>query len=345
MINENALPTILIKVRNHKVIGTGHFFRSFELAKRLSKQFRIVFHLDPNSHLEHILKREHIPYSTETDITPIIERWNISLLLFDGLNEDEGLFELVKKRFPEVKIIAMGYFDYDNQYVDAIINLVNHNPWKLRPDAAHIQYYEGFQYAIVRDEFQRLMEEKRVIPKVAKNVLITFGGADMSGNTEKTVRMLAQAGVSDLNLDIVLGLFFDNETTIADLLHTMRYKAHIHRSVSNMADHILGADLAFCGGGMTAIEMLSVGTPAIIIPQNSREERFASRLDKSGAVKLLNNSASIDDNIADISMILCSAEKRKMMIEAGRTLIDGRGTERICDIITHILKDTPRFFD
>lgn len=337
MMDENQ-PTILIKVRGGHLIGTGHLFRSLELARKLKRHFQVIFHLNRDSHLENLLEQEDINHYIEADVASIVKQRDVRLLLFDEPVSDEGLFAALKQEFPNLKIVAMGYFDYDNEWVDCIINLVNHNTTKSRPSAGHIQYYEGFEYAIIRSEFERYIGQERAIPSQVKNVLITFGGVDMGGNTAKILALLGQMGMTDLDVDIILGPLFDNRSPIENMLRSMPFRSHIQSMVTNVAEHMLYADLAFCGGGTTVMELLSLGTPAIVLPQNSRERRFAQKLEQEGAIKLLDNSTPIGDNINHVSGILNSSRKRRMMSNAGEALIDGRGAERVCNIIIRALE-------
>jgi len=328
----------MLNVKCDSSIGTGHFFRTLQVARQLNERFPIIFCLDPNSYLEGILELEHIAYSTEADIVSVGKRENISLFFFDGLSNDEGLFERLKGNIPDVKIVAMGYFNYDNPYVDVIINLINHHPHLIRPTANHIVYCESLDYAIVRHEFEHLLRKERTIHSQVREILVTFGGKDASGSTATTLSLLKHLKTERLKLDIILGTFFDSRKAIENIITNMSCDAYIHESVPNIEDYMFPADLAFCGAGVTLIELLSIGTPTIVIPQNKRERRFAEKLEKEGSIVLINNPSISENAMNLIEEVFKSHQKRNEMSKAGKMLFDGKGAERACRVIEQALE-------
>ncbi|CAG0969922.1 MAG: glycosyltransferase [Candidatus Methanoperedens sp.] len=326
-MNDNV-KTILCKVIGSPKMGMGHIYRSLGLARILEKEFKVIFHINNNAGLSKILKEQCITYFVDENIEELVSKQEVDLLLFDQLSSDNGLFETLKSHFSHLKIIALDYFDYDNRFIDVIINLFNQNLNDSMPIRDNLQYYEGTEYAIIRDEFNKHIVDRRNISPEVKNVLITFGGADPNGNTKKVLQLFKDTGIPDINIDVILGPLWRSELP-QDLPSNIRF----HHSISNMSYYMTRADLAFSGAGTTMMELLSVGTPTIVMPQNLWEKRFARNIEEKGAVRVLNYESPIKEDVGDFFYLTNSYEKRKSLSQKGKTLVDGRGKERIYKII------------
>lgn len=319
--------TILFKVIGSPQMGMGHVYRSLSLSKILGKDVRILFHINDNPIVKNLLQEHGVSYFVNEPIEELVIKEQIDLLLFDQLSSDNGLFESLKSKHQSLKIFALDYFDYDNMFVDVIINLFNQNLKKTKPEKDSVQYYEGINYAIIRNEFYKYIpQNKKVYPKV-KNILITFGGVDHKKNTVKVIEIFKSIKMKDLIIDVVLGPLWKS-----DLPANLTSNIHLHHSISNIADYMFNADLAFCGSGTTMLELLSIGTPAIVIPQNFWEKRFAESVEQKGAIKILDTTDSIQ-SVKDILYIINSYDNRKLLTREGKSLVDGKGKERIYKII------------
>lgn len=320
--------TILCKVVGSPRMGMGHFFRSLNLALKLKKEFRVFFHINNNTKLMGILQEHGINYFVDENIEELVPKKGIDLLFFDQLSDDNGLFKNLKSSVSGIKIVALDYFDYDNRFMDVIINLFNQNLQYSRPSDNNIQYYEGTEYAIIRDEFDTYIAEERKISPVVNNVLITFGGVDFKGNTMKILQLLKNTGFYNKNIDVILGPLWKS-----GLPGDFPSNIHFHHSISNISSYMAGADIAFSGAGTTIMELLCVGTPTIVIPQNIWEERFARSLEEKGAVLVPGSEEIQKEYIDDLLNSNDSFRKRKYLSHKGKSQVDGRGKERICEII------------
>ena len=171
------------------------------------------------------------------------------------------------------------------------------------------------------------------IPQKVSKVLVSFGGVDSKGNTRRALQLLEKAECSDIRIDVILGPLWRGE-----LLETSAPNIHFHHSVpsSSMVSFIAGADLAFCGAGTTMLELLSSGTPTIVLPQNNLEERFALSVEQRGALTTIKGDVQHKD-ISHICNLVTSPLERERLSRRGKSLVDGKGKERIHSIISHIL--------
>jgi len=323
--------TILLKVMGSPQIGMGHIYRCLSLSMELEREFKVLFHINSNAQVKALLQERGASFFVDEDIKRLVANEGVDLLLFDQLGDDDGLFQRLRAKFPYLKIVALDYFNYDNEFVDVIINLFNHNLQKPKPDRESIQYYEGLEYAIIREEFHRYISKGREIPPQVKRVLITFGGVDPRGHTKRVLQLLELAGVPDTELNVILGPLWNGE-----LPQALAPNIHLHHSISNMADYMAEADLAFCGAGTTMMELLSIGTPTVVLPQNNLEERFALSVEQRGALKSIRGDAQHED-ISHICNLVTSPLEREGLSRRGKSLVDGKGKERINEVIHQLL--------
>jgi len=325
--------TILIKAIGSPEIGMGHIYRSISLAKELEKEFQVLFHTNNIPQVRALVQEQDVRYFVHKSLANIIEAEKVNLLLFDQLSDDNGLFEALKAHFPYLKIVALDYFNYDNEFVDVIINLFNHNQQKSRPDRDNMEYYEGLEYTIIREQFQNYISQTKEISQRVSSVLVTFGGADPKGNTNKALQLLKMIGFSDIKVEVILGPLWRGELSKA-----LAPNIHFHHSVSPffIVNLMAEADIAFCGAGTTMLELFSLGMPTIVLSQNHLEEKFALAVEQRGAVKIIKGDAGQED-ISSICDLFISSRERERLSERSKSLVDGKGMERIKRIVGHLL--------
>jgi len=330
---KGQVKTVLIKTMGSSEIGTGHIYRSLALSKELEKDFRVIFHVNDSPQVEVLMQEQGASYFLDADLESLVTREHADLFLLDQLGRDDEILQELKTQFPHLKTIALDYFDYENEFIDVIINLFNHNLEKPRPDRDNVQYYEGLEYAIIKDEFQSYVSDNKEISPEVRKVLVTFGGVDKRGNTERVLQLLETAEIRDVEVDVVFGPLSKGEIP-KDLTFSIR----IHQSIpaSLMVKLMTEADLAFCGSGTTMMELLSVGTPSVVLPQNLFEERFALGVEGREAIKVIKDNPQEGD-VEYIRHLFASPRERERLSQRGKLLIDGKGKERIYRIIDGVL--------
>jgi len=231
-----------------------------------------------------------------------------------------------------ISVLALDYFSSLQPLPDLIINLIDHNSDTLSgypPLRKGSIYYEGPQYAIIREEFNSARDYRisKIEPVLPKRIVIAFGGADPSGNSKRAFEILAK-WPGEFLVDLIIGpLFtFDIESKLCAIQNC---KIFIHKSPTYIGKLFELADLLFCGGGGTLLEAIYIGIPTIVIAQNENEYRHANSLAKQQACWMLEN----------INWeIISSMENRNELSNYSRDCVDGLGANRICEIIEQQLK-------
>jgi spore coat polysaccharide biosynthesis predicted glycosyltransferase SpsG/CMP-N-acetylneuraminic acid synthetase len=166
----------------------------------------------------------------------------------------------------------------------------------------------GPVFAVIRPEF---LTGRRHAPTFEETdrprVLVSFGGTDPAGMTDRVTRLLLNVGLKVTRRDP---------------------RDEPRRPIAeDMATH----HLLISSCGRTLHEAAAVGIPTIGIPVNDAEARHL-QLD---SVAYLSRSQLVSDAdiAAAVRSVLASPELRREMSEQGRQLVDGRGTQRIARMI------------
>lgn len=317
-------------------IGMGHILRSLVLARIMYLRGYDIFGVTVGDEKAVLFAneratKEQIKYPTRTAIDSKAAINGIliaspSVLVVDCSKAAQEIVQVCAGS--GITIVALDYFISEKPLPAAIINLIDHNPATLAgnpPLRAGTAYYEGPQYAIVRDEFMEARRQRtdRGERTSIKNILIAFGGADPSGNTRRALELVAR-WPGEFVVDLIVGpLFAMDIERIAEILRD-KCLVRTHFSPRNMGQLFADADLVFCGGGGTLLEVICVGTPAIVIAQNDAELRHAASLAKRGACWLSNQ--------AEWGLV-SAIENRTECARSAKACVDGLGAERICDAI------------
>lgn len=186
----------------------------------------------------------------------------------------------------------------------------------------------GPQYALLREPFA--FDPRRDYPLRVRRILITVGGADQIHLTPRLIAW-TRAACPDTEIAAVVGPFFPGldrvlEAEPDDLLVDPQ---DIHKQM-------LAADLAISGGGQTTYELAATATPTIGILMGEDQGRNLEALSKRGVLVYVGGAHDPDlgPRLQDVLRQLApSPEEREYMGGSGRTLVDGKGADRVAAAI------------
>jgi spore coat polysaccharide biosynthesis predicted glycosyltransferase SpsG len=331
---KKQLPKLLISTYGGHRLGTGHIFRDLEVAKLLVGKMRISYQVDGSGGAGKIFKQRGVKHILAGNLKKSAAGLGPDMILYD---KPYALGPIKDIEPYKGKILALDYFFYNDRRINAAVNIMNH--YYLSSHKIN-RLFDGVQYAIVRDEIIRLRRDRKTIARKVRNVLITFGGADPRNNTRRAIDILNSLSGQRLNITIILGYIFRKDLELAALkrLTNGPHKYTVKNKVMNMADLMAQTDLAFCGAGTTMMELLTIGCPVIVLPQNQQEADLAKKLERKGALLLMDHSIPLNIAGKRTASLLLDHPARKKLADIGRRLFDGRGKQRIRNIILKELK-------
>jgi len=263
------------------------------------------------------------PVQSEEEEVSNLKSFRPDAIIVNQLNNPPQYLKNLK---PHARLLAT----VDDAGEGAKVADLRFNPLYRAPDA-----FYGPEFAPLRKEFKKVDEKPRVRKRV-KNILVTLGGSDTYGFTPKVVSALKDVP-KEISITVLLGPAFKHEEELKKALRDADRAFMIARDVNarDMASLIAKADTVVCSGGNTLYEVARVGVPAIILCGEPFEEETAKRMEEKGFgvnlgfdrnIETKRISKAVNDIIADYKL-------RLRMSKKGKKLVDGKGAERIAEIV------------
>ena len=339
---------LVIRADANSQIGTGHIMRCLALAQAWQDQggaVTFISHCESDSLRQRLLNEgmnlinieKSYPATDDLECTlenlPAISRQQLTKcwLVIDGYHFDAAY----QKRIKEAGYKILWIDDYghaDHYYADLILNQnISADESFYMHREPYTQLLLGTHYVLLRREFNSWQCWQRKIPDIARNVLVTMGGADPDNVTLKIIQALKQIEIPELEAKIVVGPSNPNlailEREILDLTNFQLIK-----NASNMPDLMVWADVAVSAGGSTCWEMAFMGLPNILMIIADNQRAIAEALHKQGVA--LNMGWGKKILLADlgqhIKSLILSKELRQEFSIKSQQIIDGLGSQRVC---------------
>ena len=264
----------------------------------------------------------------------LAQELNAAAVVLDGYHFDTHF--QARLRLDAVRLLCVDDNAHAGEYVaDWVLNQNLHaEPALYAQRAPHTRLLLGTQFALLRRDFTSWRDWQRETPARVCRLLVTLGGSDPDNVTGSVITALEQLDLADLEVVVVVG---------GASLHHERLRASLRlpgaslrRDVTDMPELMRWADLAVTAGGSTCWEAACLGLPlcSLVIAENQLAS--ARRLTAAGAAEVMEpDPAGWDpEKLAGVLNDLAhNSARRAQMTTAGRALVDGRGAERVADIL------------
>lgn len=129
----------------------------------------------------------------------------------------------------------------------------------------HCKMLLGPDHALLREEFYEAKKHLRKRDGNIKNILVFYGGSDLTNETEKAIKALVQLHDEGYNFtaDVITGVSNSRREKIEKLCSKYHF-FHYYCQVSNMAEFMNKADLMLGAGGSTTWERLYMELPTLV---------------------------------------------------------------------------------
>ena len=198
------------------------------------------------------------------------------------------------------------------------------------------QYLLGPRYSLLRREFIEVAGRPREVRRQANRVAVTLGGSDLGGLAGNVLQALSGVDV-DPPLEVRLGLGLEayRRTEVAEAIDRFGGRCELFDVGSNIAEVLLWSDVAVTGGGLTKYETALTSTPSLILSQADHQHNLMEKFSLARTSRYLGRGTQVSEaHIRDaVRGLLVDHETRLAMSNAGRTLVDGRGVERVLEAL------------
>jgi spore coat polysaccharide biosynthesis predicted glycosyltransferase SpsG/CMP-N-acetylneuraminic acid synthetase len=329
-------PRILFRCDGGAELGMGHVFRSLAIADALREGSRAeIAFLMTGEHGEGIrsVSREGYPVRVAGDgrletYLEHIRDFSPAILINDLPHLPDGyLRALAQIGATTVNLVdSLDDLERTEQYKQVVVSVMSEE----RETPEH--FYGGPEFAILRSHFQGREKELRERPRL---VLLSFGGSDPQRLTLLAARALAGLP-AEVELLAVAGPAFSWRREFEALAARLGRKLPlINEAGGHIADLMLEADLVVCSGGMSVYEVAALGTPAVVLAQNAREDARMRSFAHHGSIEYLGLGTEVGEAAlaAAVRGLLEDPERRRAMSVKGRALVDGLGAQRAAELV------------
>lgn len=324
---------VFIRADASSLIGSGHVMRCLTLAHRLSKEqnAKVIFIMRKLSgNLIYLVRKQGfdvlvlppayqdyeledyglwLTVPMEVDAQQTIEVLQHYLqehccdvadrLIVDSYALDEQWEQVLRSYCREIMVID----DLANRRHDCDI-LLDQN-FYLNKDVRyaglvpeHCKMLLGPEHALLREEFYDVKKHLRKRDGTIKNILVFYGGSDLTNETEKAIKALVQLHDEGYNFtaDIITGLSNSRREKIEKICSKYQF-FHYYCQVSNMAEFMNKADLMLGAGGSTTWERLYMELPALVTAVAENQIQGCRDCSQAGIIEYLGINDDVNANM------------------------------------------------
>ena len=202
-------------------------------------------------------------------------------------------------------------------YTDELDYAINNN----------VTYLLGKDYIILREAFNQ--NHSKEVNSEIKEILIILGGSDIRNLTPKILDIL-KSDCPHIRKNVVLGKGYANVEDINKLADT-NTRLYFNLNDEAMRNLMINSDIAITAAGQSIYELIRAGIPFIPIEVIDNQRYTTKGLIKYNLVDriLYWDMNEFPKGLLSELHKIREIEKRKLMIERYKNLIDGLGTKRI----------------
>ncbi|MFS0654010.1 PseG/SpsG family protein [Bacillus sp. 179-C3.3 HS] len=330
---------IMIVVYGGFLKGMGHVIRMKRLAQELRQEGNALFFYTNERICVEMLSSVdwHVHLIQEEkallQLQQAMKKLKPDLLLIDVLDIDLPLLQMMKHSCASTKMVLFEEMREEaHQLADAVVNGIYGGLDQKHYQLKGTEFFQGTPYLLLDHEIGQLKDTYEV-RKECKKVVISLGGSDPRGLLSKAVSAL-------LPLDHLHILAVSGKASHLKK-HVEAEHIQLIRHTDQLSARLWEADLAIVAGGMTLYEAVCIGVPSIVLTQVAHQAVTASGFAQKGACLHLGLGDHVDekDMLLAVQRLSGSYFLRRSIHLNGRTLIDGKGTERVKNILIHLMND------
>lgn len=212
-----------------------------------------------------------------------------------------------------------------------VVNQNLHAAADLYPDVGSgVQLLLGPSYAMIRRDVTSI--DRSQFHHDGRHVLVAFGGTDPAGLTFPVVTALVETAV--VRVVVALAADHPQRPHLEGLAEC--HPDHVRFDAGDLVDGLSVADVAVIGGGSTLWEVASLGVPSVVAVVADNQVAGTAAAQTAGfAIGI--DVRKVDRDTADVAnaalALLDDPERCAAMANAGRTLFDGCGADRVVTAI------------
>ena len=338
--------TLLIRVDGGRRVGLGHIMRCLQLCRALDDQgIDTLLLTRERPELRGILASETRtivalpPDADEETVVAFVNDIRSTLggdaLLIDLPSDltEEGYSAYASIGLP---VILLDDHGPTAGRADALINAIAH-PDHLAAISSDDSIFNGAEYIIIDPAFART--EAVTNPEVRK-LLVAMGGSDPYAITPRALRALLPLP-SNVELNVLLGPAYAEVDALREEVEQSGRDIVFAQAEDDMHEYLAGFNLAVLSFGVTAYSAATLGIPSLLIGHDDSGTAAAETFSELyGCAVSLGHQGDLDVSrlLGEVEKLISDGKHRMEMSERGRAAVDGRGLERVTQILLSLLR-------
>ena len=194
----------------------------------------------------------------------------------------------------------------------------------------------GTRYALLGRRFRQRAGQHRAEPQVARNILITLGGADRENATLSIIESLPDTLLNQTTVRVVVGPANTHRQVLRDFCAASTSRIELVSDTPDMPELMAWADLAIVAAGTSSWEIAFMGVPSILLTIADNQELIAEDLHNRNATIYLGPIGKLDRHklVTVVEQLRYDRERRRQMSHTARRLVDGQGVVRVTAALT-----------
>jgi UDP-2,4-diacetamido-2,4,6-trideoxy-beta-L-altropyranose hydrolase len=338
---------LLIRADASAEIGVGHVMRCVALAQAWQDAgARVVFALAAGgAEIEKRLRSQGFevigisasPGSADDagQTAKLSMRCEARWLVLDGYHFSGDYRERVKGSTSSL-LLMDDHGEFAPYNCDIVLNTNPYASDAMYPKhEGQTRFLLGSRYALLRREFLERQIQQVYVPEKVSRLLVTFGGADPHNVTLQVVEALQELDDPQLDVVVVVGASNPHRASLEAALKRSSRAAQLLSNVDNMPELMDRAELAISAGGGTCYELAFMKVPMFLITMASNHERTVEAYGRAKAALAAGwfDGLGRESLTAALRGLICDSKLRGELIENARQLVDGRGAQRVVEIM------------
>jgi UDP-2,4-diacetamido-2,4,6-trideoxy-beta-L-altropyranose hydrolase len=191
----------------------------------------------------------------------------------------------------------------------------------------------GPRFALIGEQFRILRELKSKPTPELRRIFVFCGGSDPQNLTQQVINEISFTELRDVAVDVVVGA--QNKTFDREAALDLNANIEIHAAGGEFARIMSKSDLAIGAGGTTSWERMCLGIPSIVVSIAENQKSACEKLGRDGLVRYLGTQSSLKPGAIRDAVVEAKTKYASLFdqIERGQILVDGRGCERVAEVI------------
>lgn len=316
-------------------MGSGHIYRALALAEALKEKMNTAFAANEDQLSRKLIPKQYRVFSLGPKpsfhlFKKALQDYEPDLVIFDKLSNNPEEIWAAK----EVGALTVTFDDESSASQLADIRIDGIFPGRQST-------YGGYDYLV-------LPSETGVGPKKMKNsvtrIFISFGGHDPEKLTERVLHLLRSSKLFNEKFKgeviCVCGRSYAaGVRRVAALYKNPAIQLRILVQTNQFNKLLASSDLAIMAAGLSFFQGLRLGIPILTLTQYKHQERTASFVHSRSAALFLGNAAELNKTkfTKNLLKLMLDNRKRLSLSHAARRLVDGKGRDRVRDILFSVV--------